>query len=233
MDNTKSEELNHFENVLFQYSNEEQMYILLFPTIFIFEILAFSTLTALIICNMQKKPFVNPALTKVSMCARIYNAIDVGLKVMFNYNIVYFTLSRFHLHYENEDLNCRINRIFQFIFLLEFIAYWYHRVSHKIQFIYNISHSVHHRNVEVYPLDFLEFDYIDNVAQTLYINVPLYFLPMNMNDYAIIYYFYSTCGFLVHSDILTRDHRIHHRQLKYNFGLLFPIFDIIFGTYWY
>jgi sterol desaturase/sphingolipid hydroxylase (fatty acid hydroxylase superfamily) len=130
-------------------------------------------------------------------------------------------------------LHSRIHSIFQFMFLLEFIAYWYHRLSHEIQFIYRNTHMIHHMNIEVYPLDFLEFDYIDNVAQTLYINLPLYFVPMNLNDYAIIYYFYATCAFLIHSDILTRDHMIHHRRFKYNYGLLFPVFDIIFKTYLY
>lgn len=212
---------------------EDFIQYMFYPSIFIFKILALSTLTSFMICRLQNKPFVNPALTNVSMCAKIYNAIDVGLKVIFNYNIVYFALSRFYLHNENYDIHCRINNNFYFLFLLEFIAYWYHRVSHKVQFIYRLSHSVHHRNIEVYPLDFLEFDYFDNVAQTLYINLPLYFFPMNINDYAIIYYFYATCAFLIHSDILTNSHRIHHRIMKCNFGLLFPVFDIVFGTYWY
>ena len=100
-------------------------------------------------------------------------------------------------------------------------------------FLYKYSHKQHHQNVNVYPIDFLEFDYVDNVAQTLYINLPLYFVPMNHIDYSVIYYVYATGAFLIHSNIITNDHIIHHRMYKYNFCLLIPIFDIIFGTYFY
>lgn len=233
MEHNNSTLYTNFRNSVNNHSNEKIISYLFFPSIFIFKILLFSTLTTLTICKLQKKQFFNPALTKVSNCAKIYNAIGVGMTAIFNYNIIFFTLSQFHLHNEDYELHCRINSIFKFMFLLEFVAYWYHRVSHEIQFIYKNTHMIHHRNIEVYPIDFLEFDYIDNVAQTLYINLPLYFVPMNVNDYAIIYYFYSTCAFLIHSDILTRDHIIHHNRFKYNYGLLFPVFDIIFGTYFY
>lgn len=229
MDNMNSTLYANFRN----QTKEQIITYLFFPSIFIFKILVFSTLTAFAICKLQKKPFVNPLLNKVDMCNKIHNAIGVGMKVIFNYNIIYFSLSQFHLHNESNELDSRIHNMFQFMFLLEFIAYWYHRLSHEIQFIYKNSHMIHHANIDVYPLDFLEFDYIDNVAQTLYINLPLYFVPMNTHDYAIIYYFYATCAFLIHSDILTRNHMIHHRRFKYNYGLLFPVFDIIFKTYLY
>jgi sterol desaturase/sphingolipid hydroxylase (fatty acid hydroxylase superfamily) len=82
-------------------------------------------------------------------------------------------------------------------------------------------------------MDFLEFDWMDNIAQTLYINLPLVIVPMNINDYAMIYYIYATGAFLIHSDIFTKEHIIHHRKFKYNYCLLLPIFDHIFGTYYH
>jgi sterol desaturase/sphingolipid hydroxylase (fatty acid hydroxylase superfamily) len=54
---------------------------------------------------------------------------------------------------------------------------------------------------------------------------------MNINDYGIIYYVYATGAFLIHSDILNNDHIIHHKYYKYNYGLLLPFFDMLFGTY--
>jgi sterol desaturase/sphingolipid hydroxylase (fatty acid hydroxylase superfamily) len=131
----------------------------------------------------------------------------------------------------NYEIHERLCNIAQFLFILEFIAYWYHRLSHEITTIYKNSHKDHHINIQVYPIDFLEFDYIDNIAQTLYINVPLYFVPMNINDYAIIYYIYATSAFLIHSPLITNHHIIHHQRFKCNYSLLFPFFDILFGTY--
>lgn len=215
---------------------ETFLYNAFFPTVFIFKILVSSTLSALFICKLFNKPFMNPdlyATHKTYLTDKINTVVGVGKNVILNYNVIYFSLSQYHLHDENVYLPIRIWQIMKFLFVLELIAYWYHRLSHVISYIYKHSHSQHHANIDVYPIDFLEFDFADNVAQTLYINLPLYFVPMNTHDYAIIYYFYATCAFLIHSDILTRDHMIHHRRFKYNYGLLFPIFDIIFKTYLY
>lgn len=225
--------------------NEIERFILylFFPTWFIFKILISSTLTSLLICKLSNKPFINPLFSNEMVIHKINNAFGVATMVIINYNIIYFSLSQYYLHNDNDNNNennnendnekilHRIKTIGQFLFMLEFIAYWYHLLSHKISFIYKNSHKIHHMNIEVYPLDLLEIDYLDNIAQTLYINLPLYFVPMNINDYRLIYYIYATGAFLVHSDIFTKDHTIHHRLFKYNYGFLIPIFDILFGTY--
>jgi sterol desaturase/sphingolipid hydroxylase (fatty acid hydroxylase superfamily) len=191
-----------------------------------------SGLTALFICKLFNKPFMNPKLyDKHDVMDKLNRVLNVGKSVILNYNIVYFTLSQYNLRDGTDDFHSRIWKIATFVFILEFIAYWYHRLSHEITYIFKNSHKHHHINIDVYPIDFLEFDYIDNVAQTLYTNLPLYFIPMNVNDYTLIYFVYATSAFLSHSDILTNDHIIHHRRFKYNYSLLIPIFDNLFGTY--
>jgi sterol desaturase/sphingolipid hydroxylase (fatty acid hydroxylase superfamily) len=213
---------------------EAFLYNSFFPSIFIFKILVSSTLTAFFICKVLNKPFMNPGLYakhKTYLMDKMKIVVGVGKTVIFNYNIIYFFLSQYHLHHENTYVPTRILNVIKFLFMLEFIAYGYHRLSHEIQYIYKNSHKYHHMNIEVYPIDFLEFDYIDNIAQTLYVNLPLYFVPMNIDDYAMIYYIYATCAFLIHSDIINKDHMIHHRRFKYNYSLLIPVFDILFGTY--
>jgi sterol desaturase/sphingolipid hydroxylase (fatty acid hydroxylase superfamily) len=213
---------------------EQFIYYVFFPTIFIFKILVSSTLTAFFLCKVLNKPFMNPHLyNRTYVMDKINTVTSVGKGVILNYNIIYFALSQYYLREDILDLHTRVLNNIQFLFLLEFIAYWYHRLSHEISYIYKHSHCQHHMNIHVYPIDFLEFDYMDNIAQTLYINLPLYFIPMHINDYAVIYYIYATCAFLIHSDILSNDHIIHHRRFKYNYSLLFPVFDVLFGTYLY
>lgn len=207
---------------------------LLYPTYFILKTLISSTISAFYICKWAKKPFFNPEKYSHDYLLEKFNIINnVGKYVVLNYNIIYFGFSRHFLHEESLDIHVRIFQNIQFLFYLELLAYIYHRLSHEIPYLYKNSHYIHHRNIEVYPVDFLEFDWIDNIAQTLYINLPLVIVPMNMNDYAIIYYLYATGAFLIHSDIFTKEHVIHHRKFKYNYCLLIPIFDHLFFTYYY
>lgn len=208
------------------------IYTLFYPTFFILKILLTSGLSAFLLCKLDNKPFFNPSLYSHNYLIDKMNSVtNVGKQVIVNYNIIYFLLARHYLHEDCHEAHYRIFQNIKFIFLLELIAYIYHRLSHKIPYLYNKQHSVHHQNMDIYPIDFLEFDITDNIAQTLYINLPLYFVPMNKNDYAMIYYVYATCAFLIHSNILTYDHIIHHKYFKYNFSLLIPVFDILFGTY--
>lgn len=206
---------------------------LFYPTYFILKILFSSTMTAFLICKLDNKPFFSPELYSHDYLVRHKMGIvtNVGKQVILFYNIIYFTLSQYYLHEKSLDFHERLFQTVKFVFLLEFIAYVYHRLSHTIPYLYKNKHSLHHKNINIYPIDFLEFDTTDNIAQTLYINLPLYFVPMHLNDYALIYYIYSTCAFLIHSDILNRDHIIHHKFFKYNYSLLIPIFDMLFGTY--
>ena len=208
------------------------IYTLLYPSFFILKILISSGLTAFLMCKLSNQSFFNPQLYSHKYLLDKMNTVtSVGTQVIVNYNVIYFVLARHYLHEDCIEIHHRIFQNIKFIFLLELIAYIYHRLSHRIPYLYNKQHSVHHRNIEIYPIDFLEFDITDNIAQTLYINLPLYFVPMNQNDYALIYYIYATCAFLIHSNMLTNDHIIHHKYFKYNFSLLIPIFDVLFGTY--
>ena len=208
------------------------LYQLIYPTYFISNILFSSGLTAFLICECNGKSFVNPELYCHEYFINKVNKIGhVGKYVVLNYNIVYFLLSQYYLHNETYGFVFEMGQTVKFVLLLEFIAYVYHRMSHRFPLLYNGLHSIHHRNMEVYPIDFLEFDLTDNIAQTLYINLPLYFVPMNIYTYTLVYYIYATGAFLIHSDLLNNDHVIHHKYFKYNFALLLPIFDILFGTY--
>ena len=208
------------------------IYILLYPSFFILKILISSGLTAFLMCKLSNQSFFNPQLYSHKYLLDKMNTVtSVGTQVLVNYNVIYFVLARHYLHEDCIEIHLRIFQNIKFIFLLELIAYIYHRLSHKIPYLYNKQHSVHHRNIEIYPIDFLDFDITDNIAQTLYIHLPLYFFPMNQNDYSLIYYIYATCAFLIHSNIITDHHIIHHKFFKYNYSLLIPMFDMLFGTY--
>lgn len=202
------------------------------PTKFILSILGASLITSFVSCKLSNKSFFNPKLYSYNYIVdKTKTVLTVGAQCVVNYNIIYYSVSQYHLHSNTIDIQSRIFQNIKFLLVLEFIAYWYHRLSHEITYIYKNFHYEHHLNINIHPIDFLQIDYIDNTAHTLYMNLPLLVVPMNTIDYSVFYYIYTTGGFIVHSDIVTSDHVIHHKMFKYNFGLLFPIFDVLFGTY--
>jgi len=204
----------------------------LYPTFFIVKIVVSASITSYIICKYNGKPFFNPKeYSHNYILAKLENVKKVSTNIIINYNLFYYLLSKFYLHDELFDIYFRIFQMIKFICILEFIAYIYHRLSHEIQFIYKNSHYIHHKNIVVYPIDSFEFDSIDSIALLTYFNIPLYFVPMNWIDYSLILYVYTIYSILIHSDIFTKEHIIHHRRFKYNYSIMIPIFDIIFGTY--
>jgi len=118
----------------------------------------------------------------------------------------------------------RIINIWKYIIILEFIAYWYHRLAH-IKIFYNHIHS--HKFIGTSYNYFLRSK-CDVLAQIIYTYLPLKLVPMNYNDFMIIYGVYVFHGFL--SNIHTHS-KIHKEIRKYNYGLGLPIYDYIFGTY--
>lgn len=205
---------------------------LAYPTWFIGNMLVASTITAFMLCKLYNKDFFNPQLyCGKYITDKTYYALTLATQYIINYNVLYYTIVQHKLHEPHIDIHYRVLQNFKFILVLEFIGYWIHRLSHSIQYIYKNSHSHHHVNLNIYPVDFLQVDYVDNAIHSLYMSLPLCFVSMGKMDYNMIYYIYTTCGFLIHSDIITRHHIIHHKMFKYNFCVLVPVFDVLFGTY--
>jgi len=203
------------------------MFLTLFPTFLITSILLSSSISAYFICKLYNYPFINP---EHYLKDKIKNISLVTMCVIINYHIIYEFYSKYYLYIQPISFLQRLFNILYFICILEFIAYFYHRLSHS-KYLYKYTHYDHHKNIIVYPIDFLEFDYLDNIAQTLYINLPLYFIPMNYYDYLLVYYIYSVGAFLIHSNLITEYHVLHHKYFKCNYGILLPVYDILFNTY--
>jgi len=136
-------------------------------------------------------------------------------------------------------INChyREHSWFRFCFTMvyyavfvELLYYGYHRIVHKHPF-FKLIHSKHHSKITTYPIDFLNSKIIDFMMYMLCLHIPTYIIPMNINEYFIGIYFFTTMGFITHSDILTNNHLIHHRTMSCNYCLVFPIFDYYFDTF--
>jgi len=117
----------------------------------------------------------------------------------------------------------RLYTIVYYIFIVEFLAYGYHRIVHTRYFSYLHSHDF--SGTSYY---YLLRNKSDIIAQSIYIYYPLLIVPIKYSDFILIYFLYIFIGFLSNTYSFSK---IHTDTKKYNYALGIPIFDIIFGTY--
>ncbi len=130
--------------------------------------------------------------------------------------------------------------------LSEFLFYWYHRFSHKNQFLRKY-HSFHHNVKKVYWANSGSFHVLDTVLQFSFYFLPIFLLRVSMDVASLILSLSAITGVLEHSNIDYRSgffryffntvdlHQKHHSSLpkeaNTNFGKVTIVFDLIFKTY--
>jgi alkylglycerol monooxygenase len=131
------------------------------------------------------------------------------------------------------------------LILFDFIAYWFHRLSHEINFLW-AAHIVHHQSEE------LNFTTVFRVSFFAVIFRSFFFLwmPLIGFDPFTIFtlgVFLAGYQFLTHSRMIgslgvleefmttPSHHRVHHgrneKYMDHNYGHIFIVWDRLFGTF--
>jgi len=145
---------------------------------------------------------------------------SVGFMYMVSDNIIPYGQHTWLESYQNMILYC---------LFIEANYYIYHRLIHV--YYYSQIHKKHHEHIIVYPFDTFHLTQLDDLALVISLGLPLVFLQMSMAEHFSVLYIYITSAYLSHSELFWDHHSIHHRLLHSNFCILFPVFDILFGTY--
>ena len=154
--------------------------------------------------------------------------MNLPIVLCFSSILLYILYPFFHT-FPHTFLQILGNVIF-YSLVVEFFYYLYHRIIHTSPF-YKMIHSIHHENIHLYPIDSLYFDMIDICSYILCLHLPILFIPLSFSEFFTGICFYVTMGYLSHSHIIYDHHRIHHKLFKWNYCLVFPIFDLLGGTY--
>jgi sterol desaturase/sphingolipid hydroxylase (fatty acid hydroxylase superfamily) len=135
-----------------------------------------------------------------------------------------------------------------FLFLVDFFQYWWHRTQHTVPFLWD-QHVVHHSDENVNITTAVRHHPSEFIFQSIVIGMPLTTLFKISPDLSSgVGLVFSGLQFYLHSNLridLGRFswvfgspgmHRIHHsirvEHQNKNFAAYFPIWDIIFGTYY-
>lgn len=134
-----------------------------------------------------------------------------------------------------------------FLFVHDFLYYWYHRLQHAWRPLWLI-HSVHHSDTELNATSYVRQHVFDNVIHSFVVTVPLYLVVGVDLDTMV---FIATIGvgvqFFIHANLPISfgplsfliasplQHRVHHSTdaaaSNANFASMFPVWDLAFGTY--
>ena len=138
----------------------------------------------------------------------------------------------------------------------DFFFYWYHRWTHVNQFLWQ-HHKMHHSDPELEAVSTARQNWIEGVFNALFIAAPMVLLfkvdPSNQWEAGMFAglsaSFLITFLTLSHMNVRwqvgwasvfwcsPQIHRIHHsltpRHIDKNFAFVFPMWDVIFGTYYH
>lgn len=188
-----------------------------------------STMTSYVICYANNYPFMNPTFTTKERMSRINEYIrNVPLLICQSTGFMYIVSGNIIPYARNSWVESFYS-MFLYCLLIEANYYVYHRIIHK--YYYARVHKKHHTNIIVYPFDTFFLTDLDDLASIVSIGLPIIFINITVYEQILILYVYITTSYLSHSELYWSHHSIHHKLLNYNYCILFPIFDIIFGTY--
>ena len=131
-------------------------------------------------------------------------------------------------------------------FTLEFVYYWFHRLSHRIRWLW-ATHSVHHSSERIVLSSAIRLGWTGALS-----GIWLFWLPLVLIGFHPAAVFTMLAAnliyqFFLHTTAVPRlgpiewifntpsAHRVHHsaeaRHLDRNFGGILIVFDRVFGTY--
>jgi len=136
-----------------------------------------------------------------------------------------------------------------YLFMLDVLFYWYHRIQHAFTPLWRV-HELHHSDQYLNSTSSLRSNFLEYPLQTLFVSMPVFFLLGSSAELVItifvihgLFLIFSHANIKVHLGPLTpilvgpQVHRIHHSieetHQNTNFAQIFPIIDIIFGTYYH
>src|SRR5215469_9110773 len=139
--------------------------------------------------------------------------------------------------------------------VVDFFFYWYHLLLHKVPFLWAL-HKLHHMDQELEALTVYRQNWFDVIVAAVLVTIPmvLFVKADDLDPWKVgilagtVTVVFSTLITLGHVNVRLQAgkasvlwctpqvHRIHHSRLPEhhdkNFAFMFPLWDVIFGTYY-
>lgn len=147
-----------------------------------------------------------------------------------------------------DSLSGQVLQVLTFLFIMDFFYYWFHRSQHMSPWLW-AQHKIHHSEYSLNVTTGNRHHWLEEPLRVFLLWLPIGLLfqqkPVTI---AWLWTTFLLWGYFIHMNLklpfgpLTpvfggpQLHRIHHSNLTEhhdkNFAAFFPIFDILFGTYY-
>jgi sterol desaturase/sphingolipid hydroxylase (fatty acid hydroxylase superfamily) len=135
------------------------------------------------------------------------------------------------------------------LLVFDFFYYWWHRSEHKFPGLWAI-HKLHHLDPGINVSTNFRHHWLEDVGRIPMITIPMAILfDLSPRAGGAIGFAFSAWTFFIHANLKLglgwlswlvdgpQVHRIHHSKLPQhfdrNFAAFFPLWDVIFGTYYH
>jgi sterol desaturase/sphingolipid hydroxylase (fatty acid hydroxylase superfamily) len=173
-------------------------------------------------------------------CGILERIFDIffSVIVLFGFHYIYENIAPFQIEFT----------VFSWIIGLivtDFIAYWFHRLSHQINFLW-AAHIVHHQSEELNLTTVFRVSFLAVIYRAFFF-VWMAFAGFDVFTIVTTSVFLGLYQLFTHSRIIGKlgfiekfmttpsHHRVHHatnpQYLDQNYGHIFIIWDKLFGTY--
>ncbi len=133
--------------------------------------------------------------------------------------------------------------------VFDFFYYWFHRFQHQWTWLWK-QHQIHHSTTALNAVGAFTHHWLEDALRIPIVTIPFGIL-FSLNPFAagLILVLANGWGYFIHANIRLnmgkfaavfcgpQGHRIHHSiEIKHhnkNYAAFFPIWDIIFGTYFH
>ncbi|MEZ4826735.1 MAG: sterol desaturase family protein [Bacteroidia bacterium] len=180
-------------------------------------------------------------------CGMLERLFDFFYVVMmyFVYAYLYDNFAIAHIPFEGQPIWIQALVLLLALLVADFLAYWHHRLSHEINFLW-AGHIVHHQSEELNITTVFRVSAVSVIYRSFFfVWMPLVGFPSGVVTFAAVFiglYQFVThtrlvgkLGFLEYIMVTPSSHRVHHgRNEKYldkNYGHVFIIWDRMLGTF--
>jgi sterol desaturase/sphingolipid hydroxylase (fatty acid hydroxylase superfamily) len=136
-----------------------------------------------------------------------------------------------------------------YLLAYDFFYYWFHRMQHRTAALWRV-HRLHHSELHLNVTTSLRHHWLEEPLKIFTVGIPLQLLlSVPLPDLGLLSIAVGGWAFFIHSNIRLslgplsyffvgpQAHRIHHsiepQHTDKNFAAIFPIWDILFGTYFH
>lgn len=153
----------------------------------------------------------------------------------------------FKISFEADTILWYISPII-YVCIIDFFYYWMHRSQHTVQLLWR-QHKLHHSDEHLNVTTSERHHWLEDVVRIPFVIIPTTILfDISVAQVGLASFFVSYWAFLIHANFRfsmgwlsflvagPQLHRIHHsiepKHFDKNFAAFFPVWDVMFGTYY-